>query len=70
MLKFQPKVGSVVYCDYVGFIAPEMIKNRPVIVVSKHKHNSKLYISKTCGDNDPIISFSSKLNFSIAHSVK
>jgi len=42
MLKFQPKVGSVIYCDYVGFIAPEMIKKRPVIVISKHKHHSKL----------------------------
>ena len=42
MLKFQPKVGSVVYCDYVGFVAPEMVKKRPVIVISKHKHHSKL----------------------------
>ncbi len=42
MLNFQPKTGSVVYCDYKGFVAPEMVKKRPVIVVSKHKHNSKL----------------------------
>ncbi len=42
MLKFQPKAGSVVYCDYSGFIKPEMVKVRPVIVVAKHKHHSKL----------------------------
>jgi uncharacterized protein YifN (PemK superfamily) len=42
MLLFQPKTGSVVYCDYIGFISPEMVKKRPVIVVSKHKHNPKL----------------------------
>ncbi|MES3005549.1 MAG: type II toxin-antitoxin system PemK/MazF family toxin [Patescibacteria group bacterium] len=42
MLKFQPKTGSVVYCDYTGFVPPEMVKSRPCIVVSKHKHNSKL----------------------------
>ncbi|MEK7184712.1 MAG: type II toxin-antitoxin system PemK/MazF family toxin [Patescibacteria group bacterium] len=42
MLKFQPKPGSVIYCNYRGFVAPEMIKKRPVIIVSKHKHNSKL----------------------------
>ena len=42
MLKFQPKIGSVIYCDYSGFIVPEIIKKRPVIVVSKHKHNSQL----------------------------
>lgn len=42
MLNFQPKSGSVVYCDYRGFVAPEMVKKRPVVVISKHKHNSKL----------------------------
>lgn len=42
MLNFQPKPGSVVYCDYKGFIEPEMVKKRPVIVISKHKHNKKL----------------------------
>lgn len=42
MLKFQPKPGSIIYCDYRGFIAPEMVKKRPVIVISKHKHNSRL----------------------------
>jgi len=41
-LNFQPKAGSVVYCDYDGFVVPEMIKKRPVIVISKHRHNSKL----------------------------
>lgn len=41
-LLFQPKPGSVTYCDYTGFIAPEMIKKRPVIVISKHRHNPKL----------------------------
>ena len=34
MLNFQPKPGSVVYCDYKGFIEPEMVKKRPVIVDS------------------------------------
>ncbi len=42
MLTFQPKPGSVVYCDYRGFVLPEMVKKRPVIVVSKHRQNSKL----------------------------
>ena len=42
MLKFQPKAGSVVCCNYLGFIKPEMVKERPVIIIAKHKHNSKL----------------------------
>jgi len=41
-LLFQPKTGSVIYCNYTGFIAPEMIKKRPVIVISKHRDNPKL----------------------------
>ena len=41
-LKFQPKAGSVVICDFHGFVAPEMVKKRPVVVIAKHKHNSGL----------------------------
>ena len=41
-LTFQPKPRSVVYCDFRGFIEPEIIKRRPVIVVAVHKRNSKL----------------------------
>jgi uncharacterized protein YifN (PemK superfamily) len=39
---FQPKSRSVVYCDFAGYISPEMIKRRPVVVLAAHKRNSKL----------------------------
>lgn len=29
-------------CDFTGFIEPEMIKTRPVVVVKKHKSNPLL----------------------------
>jgi len=41
-LKFQPKAGSVVICDFHGFVVPEMVKKRPVVIIAKHKHNSQL----------------------------
>lgn len=41
-LLYQPKPGSVVICDFQGFVQPEMVKTRPVIVVQKHKHNKQL----------------------------
>ena len=41
-LWFQPKPGSVVYCDFTGFRAPEMTKRRPVIVLRPHKRNRRL----------------------------
>lgn len=35
MLKYHPRKGSVLYCDFsTGFRPPEMVKNRPVVVVS------------------------------------
>ena len=33
-LKFHPKTGTIVIYDFRGFIAPEMVKRRPAIVVS------------------------------------
>lgn len=34
-LEFHPKTGTIVVCDYgTGFVAPEMVKIRPVVIVS------------------------------------
>jgi uncharacterized protein YifN (PemK superfamily) len=41
-LLYQPKQRSVVMCDFVGFIQPEMVKVRPVVILSRHKHNRNL----------------------------
>ncbi|SEH93558.1 type II toxin-antitoxin system PemK/MazF family toxin [Pseudomonas asplenii] len=41
-LKYQPKEGSVLICDFSGFVAPEMVKQRPVVILRKHPHNSRL----------------------------
>jgi len=41
-LNFQPKPRSVVYCDFDGYVEPEIVKRRPVVVISAHKRNSKL----------------------------
>lgn len=41
-LKFQPKARTVVMCDFSGFVVPEMVKTRPVVVLSSHRRNSKL----------------------------
>ena len=31
---FRPKPGCVLFCDFRGYIEPEMIKSRPVVVIS------------------------------------
>lgn len=41
-LQFHPQQGSVLICDYsTGFILPEMIKRRPVIVISPRPRRSR-----------------------------
>lgn len=42
-LKFFPEQGAILICDFRGFMEPEMIKRRPVVVISpKRKHGSRL----------------------------
>lgn len=41
-MQYQPREGSVVRCDFRGMIEPEMVKVRDVVVLTKHKKNSKL----------------------------
>lgn len=40
-INFHPKPGMILLCDFAGYIAPEMIKKRPVIVVSPYQLNRR-----------------------------
>jgi mRNA interferase MazF len=33
-LQYHPEIGTIVICDFRGFIPPEMIKRRPAVVIS------------------------------------
>jgi uncharacterized protein YifN (PemK superfamily) len=33
-ITFHPKAGAVLVCDFRGYIEPEIVKTRPVVVVS------------------------------------
>lgn len=33
-LQYCPKRGEIVYCDFSGYIAPEIIKKRPVVIIN------------------------------------
>ena len=42
-LKFYPEQGAILICDFNGFKEPEMVKRRPVVVISpKRKHGPRL----------------------------
>ena len=34
MIPYHPEIGTVVICDFNGYIPPEMVKRRPAIVIS------------------------------------
>lgn len=41
-LLYQPKKGSVLMCDFAGNKQPEIIKNRPVLILFRDRYNPKL----------------------------
>jgi uncharacterized protein YifN (PemK superfamily) len=41
-LAFQPRPGTVVVCDFAGYVVPEMVKVRPVVVVARNRKNRQL----------------------------
>lgn len=38
-LNFHPNPGTILICDYSGFQKPEMVKRRPVVVISPRLRN-------------------------------
>ncbi len=42
-LSTHPQVGSTLICNYgTGFVAPEMVKRRPVVVISRLRRRADL----------------------------
>ncbi|MDY6930077.1 MAG: type II toxin-antitoxin system PemK/MazF family toxin [Pseudomonadota bacterium] len=33
-LQIHPEQGTIVICDFKGFVPPEMVKRRPAVVIS------------------------------------
>lgn len=38
-LQFHPEPGTIVICDFNGFVIPEMVKRRPCIIISPRFRN-------------------------------
>jgi uncharacterized protein YifN (PemK superfamily) len=38
-IQIHPETGTIVICDFSGFVAPEMTKRRPAIVISPRLRN-------------------------------
>jgi len=52
---YYPKRGQVLICDFArGFVPPEMVKSRPVVVVSRNEsHGRRLCTVVPCSTTEP-----------------
>ncbi|MDC5702974.1 type II toxin-antitoxin system PemK/MazF family toxin [Vibrio europaeus] len=41
-LKYSPKVGQILMCNFNGFKEPEMVKDRPVLVIGTRPNGHRL----------------------------
>lgn len=55
-LTYYPRVGEILLCDYAtGFVAPEMVKRRPVVVVSPRlRRRSELVAVVPLSTSEPV----------------
>jgi mRNA interferase MazF len=52
---FHPQQGTILICDYSGFVAPEMIKKRPVVIISpRPRKQQHLYTVVPLSNTKPI----------------
>jgi mRNA interferase MazF len=64
-LRYHPGQGAVVICDYsTGFMVPEMVKRRPVIVICKQmKHRPRLctVVPLSTTRPDPVMNYHAEI---------
>lgn len=53
-LQYHPEPGTIVVCNFRGFVAPEMVKKRPAIVISPRLRNrGNLCTIVPCSTSEP-----------------
>jgi mRNA interferase MazF len=63
-LRYHPDIGTVVICDFCGFVAPEMVKRRPVVIISpnfKKRIGLCTIVPLSLTEPNPIMSYHCKL---------
>lgn len=66
MILFHPPQGTVLICDFSGFHAPEMVKRRPVVVVSKpiaSRSGLCTIVALSTTAPDPVLQMHCKISF-------
>jgi uncharacterized protein YifN (PemK superfamily) len=53
-LQYHPEPGTIVVCNFHGFVAPEMVKKRPAVVISPRLRNrGNLCTIVPCSTSEP-----------------
>jgi mRNA interferase MazF len=65
-LQYHPEIGTVVICDFHGFVVPEMVKRRLAVVVSPRLRNRTglcTVVPLSTTPPNPIMAYHYKLKF-------
>jgi mRNA interferase MazF len=65
-LDYHPKTGTIVICDFKGFIKPEMVKKRPAVIISpRFRRRNKLctIVPLSTTPPNPVMKYHCKLEF-------
>ena len=60
VLRFHPKEGMFLVCDYRGYEKPEMVKRRPVVVISprfRTREGLCTVVPLSCSTPDPVMPY-------------
>ncbi len=60
VLRFHPKEGMFLVCDYRGYEKPEMVKRRPVVVISprfRTREGLCTVVPLSCSIPDPVMPY-------------
>lgn len=64
-INYHPEPGSILVCDFTGFIKPEMVKRRPVVVVSprlRRRGNLCTVVPLSTTDPNPVEAYHYRLH--------
>lgn len=63
-LPYHPNIGTIVICDFKGFVVPEMVKRRPCIIISprfKQRNQLCTIVPLSTKRPEPIMNYHYKL---------
>jgi mRNA interferase MazF len=68
-LSYYPKLGEIVLCDYsTGFQIPEMVKRRPVVVISprlRNRHNLVTVVPLSTTAPEPVAGYHCRVSLTV-----